>query len=62
VDIGDRRVLTVEGRRYETEYSERVIRMLIERKGARRAPPYFGYKQTRGRGEGGRALARFVLP
>ena len=49
VDLGDRRVLTVEGRRYETGYSERVVRMLIERKGARRAPPYFGYKETRGR-------------
>lgn len=48
-DLGDRRVLTVEGRRYETGYSERVVRMLIERKGARRAPPYFGYKETRGR-------------
>jgi len=48
-DLGDRRVLTVDGRRFETAYSERVVRMLIERKGARRAPPYFGYKETRGR-------------
>jgi SAM-dependent methyltransferase len=48
VDHGDRRVLTVDGREYETRYSERVIRMLIERKGARRAPPYLGYKDTRG--------------
>jgi 2-polyprenyl-3-methyl-5-hydroxy-6-metoxy-1,4-benzoquinol methylase len=47
-DLGDRRVLTVEGRRYETNYSERVVRMLIERKGVRRAPPYFDYKRTRG--------------
>jgi SAM-dependent methyltransferase len=47
-DLGDRRVLTVEGRRHETDYSERVVRMLIERKGARRAPPYFDYKHTRG--------------
>ena len=49
VDRGDRRVLTVDGRDYETPYSLRVVRMLIERKGARRAPPYFGYKDTRGR-------------
>jgi 2-polyprenyl-3-methyl-5-hydroxy-6-metoxy-1,4-benzoquinol methylase len=49
VDHGDRRVLTVDGREYETRYSERVIRMLIERKGARRVPPYFGYKDTRGK-------------
>jgi 2-polyprenyl-3-methyl-5-hydroxy-6-metoxy-1,4-benzoquinol methylase len=47
-DLGDRRVLTVEGQRYETNYSERVVRMLIERKGVRRAPPYFDYKRTRG--------------
>jgi len=47
-DLGDRRVLTVADRRYETSYSERVVRMLIERKGARRAPPYFEYKHTRG--------------
>ena len=49
VDHGDRRVLTVDGRDYETHYSLRVVRMLVERKGARRAPPYFGYKDTRGR-------------
>jgi SAM-dependent methyltransferase len=48
VDLGDRRVLTVDGREYETRYSERVIRLLIERKGVRRTPPYFGYKDTRG--------------
>ncbi len=49
VDLGDRRVLTVDGREHATRYSERVVRMLIERKGARRAPPYFSYKETRGR-------------
>jgi SAM-dependent methyltransferase len=49
VDLGDRRVLTVDGREHSTRYSERVIRMLIERKGVRRAPPYFAYKETRGR-------------
>lgn len=48
VDLGDRRILTVNGREYPTRYSERVIRMLIERKGARRAPPYLSYKETRG--------------
>jgi SAM-dependent methyltransferase len=48
VDVGDRRVLTVEGREYPTRYSERVVRMLIERKGAHRAPLYFPFKETRG--------------
>ena len=36
-DLGDRRVLTVGGQDHSTGYSERVIRMLIERKGASRA-------------------------
>ncbi len=68
VDLGDRRVLTVDGREHSTNYSERVVRMLVERKGARRAPPYFTYKETRGRhflgplfrylrGRGGRDLS-----
>ena len=48
VDQGDRRVLSVDGRDYVTGYSERVIRMLIERKGVRRTPPYFSYKAVRG--------------
>lgn len=48
VDLGDRRVLAVDGREYPTRYSERVIRMLIERKGAHRAPLYFDFKATRG--------------
>jgi SAM-dependent methyltransferase len=48
VDQGDRRVLTVDGRDYVTEYSEHIVRMLIERKGVRRAPPYFSYKAARG--------------
>jgi 2-polyprenyl-3-methyl-5-hydroxy-6-metoxy-1,4-benzoquinol methylase len=47
-DLGDRRVLTVDGREHVTRYSARVVRMLVERKGARRAPPYFEYKRTRG--------------
>ena len=47
-DLGDRRVLTVDGRKYATEYSARVIRMLIERKGVARTPPYLTYRETRG--------------
>jgi len=47
-DHGDRRVLTLNGREYPTSYSERVIRLLVERKGAR-APLYFPFKETRGR-------------
>jgi hypothetical protein len=39
-DLGDHRVLTVDGRQYRTSYSERVVRMLIERKGPRRAALY----------------------
>lgn len=49
VDLGDRRVLTVGGVEHATGYSERVIRMLIERKGARRASLYFPFKTSRGR-------------
>jgi len=47
-DLGDRRVLTVGGRDYPTSYSARLVRMLVERKGALRAPQYFEYKETRG--------------
>jgi SAM-dependent methyltransferase len=49
VDLGDRRVLETGGRQYPTRYSARVIRMLVERKGVRRAPLYFDFKDTRGR-------------
>lgn len=49
VDLGAQRVLTVDGRQHVTTYSERVVRMLIERKGARRAALYFPFKETRGR-------------
>jgi SAM-dependent methyltransferase len=49
VDLGDRRVLEHAGRAYSTRYSERVLRLLIERKGAHRAPLYFDFKDTRGR-------------
>jgi len=45
-DLGDRRVLTLGGRDYETPYSARVVRLLVERKGLR-APLYFPFKATR---------------
>jgi SAM-dependent methyltransferase len=48
VDQGDRRILSVDGRDYVTEYSEYVIKMLIERKGVERTPPYLTYKAVRG--------------
>lgn len=54
VDQGDRRVLEVAGGAYATRYSARVVNLLIARKGARRAPPYFEFKETRGR--------RFLAP
>ena len=47
-DLSDRRVLVVGGREYVTRYSARVIRMLIERKGVARTPPYLTYRETRG--------------
>jgi SAM-dependent methyltransferase len=49
VDLGDRRLLTVGGRQHSTPYSERVLRMLIERKGPERAALYLPFKETRGR-------------
>jgi SAM-dependent methyltransferase len=48
-DDGRGRVLCIAGRRYRTYYSERLIRMLIQRKGLARAPLYFPFKETRGR-------------
>src|SRR5262245_11113573 len=48
-DLGDRRVLTVDGREYSTCYSERIMRLLIARKGARRAALYLPFKETRAR-------------
>jgi 2-polyprenyl-3-methyl-5-hydroxy-6-metoxy-1,4-benzoquinol methylase len=48
-DLGDRRVLTVNGVPHVTSYSARVVRLLIERKGPQRAPLYFPFKETRGR-------------
>jgi SAM-dependent methyltransferase len=49
VDLGDHRVLETGGREYSTRYSARVVRLLIARKGVRRAPLYFDFKDTRGR-------------
>ncbi|MGH7354701.1 MAG: class I SAM-dependent methyltransferase [Candidatus Rokuibacteriota bacterium] len=49
VDRGDHRVLTVDGRDHPTRYSERVVRMLVERKGPSRAVLYLPFKETRGR-------------
>jgi SAM-dependent methyltransferase len=47
-DRGDHRVLWVGERpSMPTHYSERVIRMLVERKGAERAPLYFPFKAER---------------
>jgi SAM-dependent methyltransferase len=48
-DRGDERILTVDGVAHRTRYSERVVRLLVDRKGARRAPLYFPFKETRGR-------------
>jgi len=48
VDLGDHRVLETGGRAYPTRYSARVVRLLVERKGAHRAPLYFDFKATRG--------------
>jgi 2-polyprenyl-3-methyl-5-hydroxy-6-metoxy-1,4-benzoquinol methylase len=47
-DLGAHRLLRVDGREYATDYSKRVVELLIERKGVRRTPPYFTYKRARG--------------
>lgn len=49
LDLGDRRVLTVDGREHETIYSQRVLDLLIRRKGPRRAALYLPFKESRGR-------------
>ena len=47
-DRGDSRVLWVDGRpSIPTRYSKRVIEMLVDRKGADRAPQYFSFKDER---------------
>ena len=48
VDRGADRVLTVDGVEHCTRYSARVVQLLVERKGPRRAPLYFPFKETRG--------------
>src|SRR5262249_18913644 len=48
-DLGDRRVLTVDGREYPTTYSARLVQMLVERKGAARVPPHLPYQACGGR-------------
>jgi SAM-dependent methyltransferase len=48
VDRGRDRVLTVDGVEHVTRYSERLVRMLIERKGPARTALYFRFKETRG--------------
>jgi SAM-dependent methyltransferase len=48
-DTGVERRLRVDGREYATRYSARLVRMLVERKGPRRAALYFPFKETRGR-------------
>ena len=48
-DLGDHRLLTVDGQSYRTVYSERLLLMLIERKGPYRAVLYLPYRETRGR-------------
>jgi len=48
-DRGSERVLRIGEREHHTYYSERLIRMLIDRKGLDRTPLYFPFKETRGR-------------
>lgn len=48
-DLGRERVLVCGGREHRTYYSERVVRLLIARKGLHRAPLYFAFKESRGR-------------
>ncbi len=48
-NLGAERLLIIGRAQYRTYYSERVVRMLIERKGLDRAPLYFPFKETRGR-------------
>jgi len=48
-DLGAERVVDLEGTEYRTHCGERVVRMLIARKGPRRTPLYFAFKESRGR-------------
>mgnify|MGYP000477528121 CR=1 FL=1 len=46
-DKGSRRVLVIGDKEYETDYSERIIKLIIERKGLERTPDYFTYRESR---------------
>jgi SAM-dependent methyltransferase len=48
-DLGEERVLTVDGAEHRTRYSARVLELLVARKGPRRAALYLPFKATRGR-------------
>jgi len=46
-DDGNKRVLVIGDKEYETDYSEEIIKLIIERKGLARTPDYFDYKENR---------------
>jgi SAM-dependent methyltransferase len=46
-DLGDHRVLTVDGRDHPTHYSTRVLQMLVDRKGPARAVRYLSFRRER---------------
>lgn len=47
IDNGDKRVLKIGTKRYETIYSKRVIELIIKRKGLAKTPEYFAHKDKR---------------
>ncbi len=48
-DIRDGRAfVTLDGKRYATDYSLKIIELIVRRKGAKRLPLYLGYRETRG--------------
>jgi SAM-dependent methyltransferase len=48
-DLGEQRVLTVDGKEHVSHYSERVLRALIEHKGPGRAVEYLSHGEVRGK-------------
>lgn len=46
-DTGNKRVLTVDTKAYETLYSKKIIELIIKRKGLKRAPEYLLHKEKR---------------
>jgi 2-polyprenyl-3-methyl-5-hydroxy-6-metoxy-1,4-benzoquinol methylase len=46
-DKGQKRILIIGDKEYETIYTKRIIELIIERKGLRRAPEYFVHKEKR---------------